>query len=80
VGGADTSIPDPYFPNCLIDCFVTHAFDWHNGVLTDLGALPGVDVSFALASYGLGGEEREPLFRNRTRHGMANVHNVHNVH
>jgi probable HAF family extracellular repeat protein len=45
VGSADTSIPDPD-PNCqpgvpVGDCFLSHAFQWQNGVLTDLGTLPG---------------------------------------
>jgi probable HAF family extracellular repeat protein len=40
--GADTSTPDPFFPNCFNpDCFVSHAALWRNGVLIDLGALPG---------------------------------------
>ena len=42
VGVADTSIFDP---NC--SCFVTHAFRWEDGVVTDLGALPGGESSFA---------------------------------
>jgi probable HAF family extracellular repeat protein len=37
-GGADTSIVDPF---CFNDCFIEHAFKWQEGVLTDLGALPG---------------------------------------
>ena len=37
-GFADTSTPDP---TCFTDCFVTHAYRWRDGVLTDLGALPG---------------------------------------
>jgi probable HAF family extracellular repeat protein len=41
IAQADTSIPDPYSPNCLTDCLVNHAITWHNGVQTDLGALPG---------------------------------------
>ena len=41
VGGADTSAPDPFPNNCFgyIDCFVTVAYVWQDGVLTDLGAL-----------------------------------------
>lgn len=39
---ADTSLPDPFAPNCYYpDCHVTHAVRWKNGSLTDLGALPG---------------------------------------
>jgi probable HAF family extracellular repeat protein len=45
VGAADTSIPDPLCFNP--DCFVAHAFQSQNGFLTDLGALPGVNNSFA---------------------------------
>jgi probable HAF family extracellular repeat protein len=41
VGLADTSIPDPYFPNCFYDCLIDHGFAWANGVKTDLGTLPG---------------------------------------
>lgn len=37
-GSADTSTPDP---SCFSDCFVSHAYRWRDGVLTDLGALPG---------------------------------------
>jgi probable HAF family extracellular repeat protein len=45
---ADTSIPDPNFPNCFnSDCFVTHATRWQSGVLFDIGALPGVNSSAA---------------------------------
>ncbi len=41
-GWADTTTPDPYAPNCYDpDCYVAHAFQWNNGVKTDLGALPG---------------------------------------
>jgi probable HAF family extracellular repeat protein len=53
---ADTSIPDPYSPICLfISCFVAHAAEWHNGTLTDLGALPGVNSSFPFWINDLGG-------------------------
>jgi hypothetical protein len=43
-----TSTPDPYDPNCVnFDCFVWHAAKREgNGVITDLGALPGVNNSF----------------------------------
>jgi probable HAF family extracellular repeat protein len=53
VSAADTSIPDPNYPNaCLVcpfpaDPLIFHALKWHDGVLTDLGALPGVNSSFA---------------------------------
>jgi probable HAF family extracellular repeat protein len=49
VGWADTPAPDPFptFPFNL-DSFVSHAFQWQNGVLTDLGALPGGASSQAL--------------------------------
>ena len=42
-GWADTSRPDPFPDFCLSeDCFVGHAFQWQNGVMTDLGCLPPV--------------------------------------
>src|ERR1700756_3853581 len=42
VGFADTSEPDPHPKFCYtLDCFVAHAFQWRNGITTDLGALPG---------------------------------------
>jgi probable HAF family extracellular repeat protein len=41
-GWADTSTADPFAPNCFFDgCFVDHAFQWKDGIRTDLGALPG---------------------------------------
>jgi probable HAF family extracellular repeat protein len=41
-GWADTSTSDPYFPFCFNqDCFESHAFQSQNGVVTDLGVLPG---------------------------------------
>lgn len=43
---AEAQIPDPFAPNCFFsDCFVGHAVDWRDGVLTDLGALPPVNSS-----------------------------------
>ena len=45
-GEAETSIPDPFAPNCLDpDCLVQHAQEWRNGVVIDLGTLPGVNLS-----------------------------------
>src|SRR6185312_9330988 len=49
-GFADTSAPDPHFPNFSAcanpDCLFAHAFQAYNGVVTDLGALPGGANSF----------------------------------
>ena len=42
VGLSDTS---DYDPSC--GCYLFHAFRWHDGVLTDLGTLPGGSNSFA---------------------------------
>ena len=50
VGSSETTVPDPYAPNCSnAECLVGHAFRWHDGILTDLGALPGVNNSAANA-------------------------------
>jgi probable HAF family extracellular repeat protein len=53
VGGADTSRSDPNYPNFNpfvapdpLDPFIQHAFQWRNGVMTDLGALPGTNSSY----------------------------------
>lgn len=54
VGVTDTANADPYYPNCMIDCSLAHAFQWQDGVLTDLGALPGTNDSFAFSSNQLG--------------------------
>jgi probable HAF family extracellular repeat protein len=47
VGFANTPASDPYYPNCILNCYVIHGFQWQNGVLTDLGALPDVNSSAA---------------------------------
>jgi hypothetical protein len=46
---ADTARPDPTAPNFCYnpDCFMSHAFRWKNGDLTDIGALPGMNSSAA---------------------------------
>jgi probable HAF family extracellular repeat protein len=45
-GAAATPTPDPFSPICIFfDCFVGHAFQWQDGVKTDLGALPGTNNS-----------------------------------
>lgn len=42
VGFADTATLDPYPEFCYVpDCYVTHAFQFKDGIKTDLGALPG---------------------------------------
>jgi probable HAF family extracellular repeat protein len=44
---ADTAMPDPNAPTSCFnpDCFLSHAFSWQDGVLTDIGALPGENSS-----------------------------------
>lgn len=45
-GAADTTIPDPYAPNCFFpECLVAHTFAYENGHITDLGSLSGVNNS-----------------------------------
>jgi probable HAF family extracellular repeat protein len=46
IAQADTSIPDP---SCMVggDCLVNHPYRLRHGVLTDLGALPGVNSALA---------------------------------
>jgi probable HAF family extracellular repeat protein len=50
VGIADTPNPDPFCPHCFNDGTLSYAFRWSDGVLTNLGALPGVgNSSFAFS-------------------------------
>jgi len=78
VGGADSSIHDPNAPNCgNADCFLTHAFRWQDGVLTDLGTLPGVNFSHATsinargwATGGSGTAEIDPQTGNPQEHAV----------
>lgn len=46
-GESELNIPDPYAPNFCqnADCLVQHAQKWSHGVMTDLGTLPGVNLS-----------------------------------
>jgi probable HAF family extracellular repeat protein len=65
VGGADTPNSNPNYPNPspfmflgailgYADPFVNQAFEWNNGTLTNLGALPGGVNSFANSISGNG--------------------------
>jgi probable HAF family extracellular repeat protein len=61
VGAADTTTLDSDYPNCAppapcSDPYIQHAFAWSNGRLTDLGALPGQNISdiYELNSDGVG--------------------------
>jgi probable HAF family extracellular repeat protein len=41
-GLAETSTPDPFFPDCFTDnCVIAHTFVWKDGAKLDMGALPG---------------------------------------
>jgi probable HAF family extracellular repeat protein len=66
LGAADTATSDSDFPNCpppggCYDPFVQHAFEWRNGQLVDLGALPGENSSaiYELNGSGVGVGESE---------------------
>ena len=79
VGGSDSSIHDPNAPNCgNLDCFLTHAFRWQDGILTDLGTLPGVNFSHATsinargwATGGSGTAEIDPQTGNPQEHAVV---------
>jgi probable HAF family extracellular repeat protein len=45
VGSADTSTPDPLCVQFNFDCYVSSAFRWQDGVVSNLGALPGSNSS-----------------------------------
>jgi probable HAF family extracellular repeat protein len=46
VGALDSATLDPNGPNmCFFDCYVDISFVWHDGVVTPLQPLPGVDLS-----------------------------------
>jgi probable HAF family extracellular repeat protein len=50
VGGAETPGKDPLAPNCSpisSNCQIVHAFEWRDGVRTDLGTLPSGNNSIA---------------------------------
>ena len=50
VGAANTSNPDPNAPVCFdFSCFIQHGWKWQDGVLTDLGVLPGGNSSYTNA-------------------------------
>ena len=79
-GWAATSAADPDAPNCFFDCFVDHAFQWKDGVRTDLGTLPGSPgLSSAVTSISPNGfisgfsenGEIDPLFNLPAFHGVV---------
>jgi hypothetical protein len=62
-GEAETAIPDPTCQGGP-DCLVTHAQEWRNGVVIDLGTLPGVNLSsgstWVSANGIIGGDMKSP--------------------
>src|SRR5215469_5258260 len=46
-GEADTNVPDVFCQTS--ECLVIHTFSWKDGVLTDLGSLPGVNDNDSFA-------------------------------
>jgi hypothetical protein len=57
----DTTIPDPYAPNCFWDCLVNHPGVWQDGILTDLGVLQNPDNSCQPTWINDGGRSRRCL-------------------
>jgi probable HAF family extracellular repeat protein len=49
VGVSDTSMTDPYSPNCFLDCFLDDGWVWSDGFLTQLSSLPGGASNFPYA-------------------------------
>jgi probable HAF family extracellular repeat protein len=41
VGYSDTAVPDPFSPNCFLDCYVDQSWVLQNAVLNPLSPLPG---------------------------------------
>lgn len=47
-GTSDITTTDPNAPNCFNqNCFLSHAFRWKSGALTDFGTVPGGTISSA---------------------------------
>jgi probable HAF family extracellular repeat protein len=49
VGYSDTAIPDPFSPNCFLDCYVDQSWVLQNGMVTPLSLLPGGASNYAFA-------------------------------
>jgi hypothetical protein len=79
-GYANTSVADPNYPNtCVIFCgpIINHGFRWQNGMMENLGPLPGGDTSeaFAIGDSGLAAGfsengEFDPLFGTPELHAV----------
>ena len=78
-GSADTSVHNDQRDACIFcgGTFISHTFQWRNGVLADLGALPGINFSAAnwISDSGLvagfsESVEIDPLFGVREMHAV----------